>query len=98
MAVFQVLHKINSLNWNTDRQRWEAATIPAYAESDGGPIVEVTDLPDTAVALPSLDPEAIHAACHAWAVSAVARRHGGELSALIGPVFVEAGTEYTPAP
>ena len=99
MAIVDILHRINSINWNSDRQRWEAAMIPAYTEAIGGAVTEIMDLPDAAVALPSLDPAAIHAACHAWAVEAVARRPGeGGAGALIGDFRVEAGAVYTPAP
>ena len=77
-----------------------APTIDVLAsESIGGAVVEVMDLPDAAVALPSLDPADIHAVCHAWAVEAVARRPGeGGAGALIGDFRVEAGAVYTPAP
>ena len=95
MAVYQVLHKVNSFGWNTDRQRLEASPVAAYTESEGGPVIEIMDLPDAAVALDDLEPATVHAACHAWAVLMVSRL---SLSSLIGPVFVEAGTEYTPAP
>lgn len=98
MAIVDILHKINGIGWNNVAKQWEATTVAGYTESIGGAVVEVMDLPDAAVALPSLDPADIHAVCHAWAVEAVARRTGGDLSSLIGPVFVEAGTEYVPTP
>lgn len=99
MAIVDILHKINGIGWNNVAKQWEATTVAGYTESIGGAVVEVMDLPDAAVALPSLDPADIHAVCHAWAVEAVARRPGeGGAGALIGDFRVETGAVYTPTP